>query len=202
MLEQRTFGELVAAWQDCNRDFDCFAYPGQHEGQGEFKYYTATDLGNLTRNAAEHFVSQGLQPRQEGERPLVVAIFALGTPEWAVGDQIKLRLSWSANYCMTGIILRNRSNGPYRGESKLAVLSESPSTSSRYFRTNAQADRHEPTTTINIRRSTAGVEQGRFCGHRQAAERPAGATTFDIDTDITTGLSTRLIDHKRQRPVW
>ena len=56
------------------------AWPDAYNG---FKTWSAQDLGTLADRSATFYAAYGLKARQKGESPLLVAIFAPGTIEWA-----------------------------------------------------------------------------------------------------------------------
>ena len=79
----RTLADALAAEHASSSEAPCMGYPEKNTPD-VFKYYSREDLRLMTRNAAAEYVSQGLRPRKIGERASVVALYALGTPAWAV----------------------------------------------------------------------------------------------------------------------
>lgn len=82
--DARTWAEYFDIATDTGSDKPVLAFPsGRSAGTG-FTYYTPSQLKQLTNRAAGLYVDAGLQPRKQGETPLVIALFGYGTIEWAV----------------------------------------------------------------------------------------------------------------------
>ena len=53
------------------------------DGYGNFKYYSARELGELADKAATHLVMDGISVRKANEKPLIIGIYAPSTISWA-----------------------------------------------------------------------------------------------------------------------
>lgn len=58
------------------------AFPKEPRGANNFHRYTPAELKQLADQAAAQYASYGLKPREKGERPLVVGVFAPGDILW------------------------------------------------------------------------------------------------------------------------
>ena len=91
-LESSSVTEYVQKALASGNEHPVLAFPEEPHGASNFHCYTLTELKQLAQQAAAHYVSRGLKPRQKGERPLVVGVFAPGDILWVASFLAMLQM--------------------------------------------------------------------------------------------------------------
>lgn len=82
ILESSSLTEYIQKALASAKEDPVLAFPQDPHGANNFHRYTVEELKQLAHQAAAYYVSHGLKPRQQGERPLVVGAFAPGDILW------------------------------------------------------------------------------------------------------------------------
>lgn len=81
-IECSTLTEYVQKGLAASKQHSVVAFPKEPTGASDFHHYTLAELKRLAERAGAQYASHGLKPRQKGERPLVVGLFAPGDILW------------------------------------------------------------------------------------------------------------------------
>lgn len=104
-FESATLTAYVQSALASPNDHPVLAFPKEPHGANNFHRYTPTELKQLADQAAGQYASYGLKPRQKGERPLVVGVFAPGDILWTASFLAVLQMGHTflgkSTYCRT-----------------------------------------------------------------------------------------------------
>lgn len=81
-LQAASLPEYVQKGLQGTNEQPVLAFPKKIDGFSDFARYTTADLRQLTKDASSWYFSNGLKPRQKGDRALTVSVVARGNIDW------------------------------------------------------------------------------------------------------------------------
>lgn len=81
-IESTTLTAYVQSALASSSEHPVLAFPKDPHGANNFRRYNVAELKRLADQAAAQYASYGLKPRQKGEMPLIVGLFAPGDILW------------------------------------------------------------------------------------------------------------------------